>query len=232
VFTSAGSKTSVIFDVDGDGDLDIVTNEFNDYPLVLINDLNTKKTVNFVQVKLIGTSSNRTGLGARVTVNTTSSYTKWQDGKSGYLGQSDMPLYFGLGDDPVIQSIEVLWPSGIRQVITQGLESGKLIKIQEKAGDRFHRADPNVSGTTDLADAVSIFGYLFLGSDSLTCLESADVNNSGVINISDGIAILNWLFASGEEPAAPGPSTAPCGFDPDPTGSEGDLGCESYAPCR
>ena len=147
VFASAGSKSSVIFDVDGDGDLDIVTLEYNDFPQVLINDLNTQTKVNFVQIKLIGKSSNRGGLGARVTVTTADrhklarfpfrirtpgeSYTKWQDGKSGYLGQSDLPLYFGLGDNPEIQSIEVLWPSGIRQVIRHGLQSGKLIKIRE-----------------------------------------------------------------------------------------------------
>ena len=173
VFAAAGSKSSVIFDVDGDGDLDIVTLEFNDYPQVWINDLNTRKTVNFVQIKLIGVSSNRSGLGARVTVTTALgspsnngnngnkgnngkgnngnngkgkgnngrsvrpevvpgvSYTKWQDGKSGYLGQSDLPLYFGLDDNPNIHSIEVLWPSGKRQVIRNSLRSGRLIKIEE-----------------------------------------------------------------------------------------------------
>ena len=103
------------------------------------------------QIKLIGESSNRSGLGARVTVTTALgdrgdprkkgrpfrtgipgvSYTKWQDGKSGYLGQSDLPLYFGLGDNPGIHSIEVLWPSGIRQVMRHGLQSGTLIKIHE-----------------------------------------------------------------------------------------------------
>jgi hypothetical protein len=98
-------------------------------------------------------------------------------------------------------------------------------------GTLFHRADPNGSGTTDLSDAIAIFGYLFLGSDSPTCLESADANNSGAIDISDGVAILNWLFGSGEDPAAPGPATAPCGPDPDPSGSAGDLGCEAYSAC-
>jgi len=51
----------------------------------------------------------------------------------------------------------------------------------------FHRGDPNSSGMTDISDALTIFGYLFLGSDYPTRLESADVNNSGEIDISDGI---------------------------------------------
>jgi hypothetical protein len=97
---------------------------------------------------------------------------------------------------------------------------------------RFHRADPNSSGTTDLSDAIAIFGYLFLGSDSPACLESADVNNDATIDISDGVAILNWLFGSGEEPAAPGPAPSACGVDSDLVGSAGDIGCESYTACQ
>jgi hypothetical protein len=102
--------------------------------------------------------------------------------------------------------------------------------IPDECETLFHRGDPNSSGATDISDALSIFAYLFLGSDSPTCLESADVNNSGTIDISDGIAVLNWLFGSGEEPAAPGPAPAPCGVDPDP--AETDLGCEAYDACE
>jgi hypothetical protein len=53
-----------------------------------------------------------------------------------------------------------------------------------------------------------IFAYLFLGSESPTCLESADVNNSGASEILDGIDLLNWLFTGGAEPAA---APAACG---------------------
>jgi hypothetical protein len=97
---------------------------------------------------------------------------------------------------------------------------------------RFHRGDPNSSGTTDISDGIAIFGYLFLGNPAtLTCLESADANNDGTIDISDGIYLLNWLFVGGPEPAAPGPTGAPCGFDPDPPSSPGDLRCEGYSSC-
>jgi PKD domain-containing protein len=96
----------------------------------------------------------------------------------------------------------------------------------------FHRGDPNSSGDTDLSDSIDIFGFLFLGHPpALSCKESADVNNDGMIDISDGIYILEWLFLGGPEPAEPGPTGMPCGFDPDPLGFPGDLGCESYARC-
>ncbi|MBI4586936.1 MAG: hypothetical protein HY717_23230 [Planctomycetes bacterium] len=97
----------------------------------------------------------------------------------------------------------------------------------------FHRGDPNSSGTTDISDGIAIFGFLFLGDPpTLSCKESADANNDGTIDISDGIYLLSWLFTGGPEPAAPGPTGVPCGFDPDPPGSPGDLGCEGYAGCH
>jgi ELWxxDGT repeat protein len=98
---------------------------------------------------------------------------------------------------------------------------------------RFHRGDPDSSGTIDISDGITIFGFLFLGNPAtLSCKESADANNDGRIDISDGIYLLNWLFIGGPAPAAPGPTGMPCGFDPDPPGSPGDLGCGSYDPCN
>ncbi len=102
--------------------------------------------------------------------------------------------------------------------------------IPDECETRFHRGDPNSSGATDVSDAIAIFGYLFLGSPAtLSCRESADVNNDGTIDISDRIYLLSWLFTGGSEPAAPGPTGAPCGFDPDLPGSPGDIGCEAYS---
>ena len=78
----------------------------------------------------------------------------------------------------------------------------------------------------------AIFGFLFLEDPpALSCKESADANTDGIVDISDGISILERLFTGGPEPAAPGPTKSPCGIDPDPPGSPGDLGCESYIPC-
>ncbi|MBI4604881.1 MAG: VCBS repeat-containing protein [Planctomycetes bacterium] len=98
---------------------------------------------------------------------------------------------------------------------------------------QFHRGDPDASGRTDISDAIVVFGHLFLWDPTaLPCLESADADNDGAIDISDGIYLLRWLFTGGPEPAAPGPAAAPCGVDPDATGSPGDLGCAAYPPCQ
>lgn len=104
--------------------------------------------------------------------------------------------------------------------------------VRDDASVLFHRGDPNASGTIDISDGILIFGHLFLGGpEELPCRESADANNDGAIDISDGISILGFLFLGREEPALPGPTDAPCGPDPDPRGSPGDLGCDAYAPC-
>ena len=128
-----GSRSSVIFDLDGDGDLDIVTNDFNSEPMVLISNLTEKKKIHFIKVKLVGIKSNRSGLGAKVIVRAgTEVYTKVQDGKSGYLSQSLFPLYFGLGEVDQVDQIEVSWPSGSKQVIKGPVQTNRLIEIKEE----------------------------------------------------------------------------------------------------
>jgi len=133
VWGALGSRSSVIFDFDGDGDLDIITNDFNSEPMVLVSDLTTQATVNYLGVELIGTTSNRDGLGARVTVRAGDrSYTRANDGKSGYLSQSLIPLYFGLGEATTVDAIEVLWPSGGRQTVAGPIEANQRLRIEEQ----------------------------------------------------------------------------------------------------
>jgi hypothetical protein len=56
---------------------------------------------------------------------------KYLDGKSGYLSQSVLPLYFGLGDAQTIDRVEVDWPSGRKQVLTRDLQVNQTLKITE-----------------------------------------------------------------------------------------------------
>jgi len=122
----------VIFDLDKDGDLDIVTNDFNSEPMVLIRDLAQQKKFHWLKLVLVGTKSNRNGLGATVRLHANGqTYTRYNDGKSGYLSQSVLPLYFGLGDSPKIDRIEVDWPSGRKQVISKGVHENETLKIAE-----------------------------------------------------------------------------------------------------
>ncbi len=133
VWSPRGSRSSVIFDLDNDGDLDIVTNEFGNHPMVLLNSLrDSKPNLQYLKIRLKGTVSNRDGLGAIVKVIAGGqSYVKIMDGKSGYLSQSSYPLYFGLGDTESIEKIDISWPSGQLQIITGPIELNSLIEIEE-----------------------------------------------------------------------------------------------------
>ena len=118
IWGARGIRSAAIFDVDGDGDLDIVTNEFNAAPMVLVSNLTEKTRVRYVAVKLTGTTSNRDGLGAVVKVTAGgSTYTKVLDGNSGYLSHSLYPLYFGLGAARSVDGSRWLWPSGKKQSV-------------------------------------------------------------------------------------------------------------------
>ena len=132
VYGTRSSRSSVIFDLDDDGDLDIVVEDFNSEPMVLISDLSSRKQIHWIKVALEGTRSNRNGLGATVRVVAgAQTWTKYNDGKSGYLAQSALPLYFGLGDADRIDRIEVTWPSGQTQVLEKDLSINRLFTITE-----------------------------------------------------------------------------------------------------
>lgn len=134
VWGALGTRSSVIFDLDDDGDLDIVTNEFNSPPMMLISDLARKKPdLRYLKIDLQGTQSNRNGLGATVRVRAgDQDYTKVHDGQTGYLSQSDLPLYFGLADAGQVDSVEVVWPSGATQVIDGPIEVNRTLTVVER----------------------------------------------------------------------------------------------------
>jgi hypothetical protein len=74
----------------------------------------------------------------------------------------------------------------------------------------------------DLADAVTILGFLFWGGTSLGCLDAADANADGVLDIADAIRLLDMLFLGGQMVPPPYPA---CGSAP-------DLGCLEYPHCK
>jgi hypothetical protein len=133
MLAARGSRSAVALDLDGDGDLDIVTNEFNGGPQVLVSDLAQRHVVHYLKVRLRGTRSNRAGLGAQVTVVLPDGrrLLKLLDGKSGYLSQSDLPLYFGLAGADHAASIDVRFPSGRRQSVAGPINTGQTIDILE-----------------------------------------------------------------------------------------------------
>ena len=90
---------------------------------------------------------------------------------------------------------------------------------------RFQRGEINSEGGVDLADAIYLFNWLFLGGPSPACLKAADVNDSGVRpDVSDPVYLLGFLFLGSPPPPAP---FGDCGKDPTPD----EVPCESNPPC-
>ena len=119
-------------DYDNDGDLDLLMTT-NGGPAVLWK--NESDTPNrYLRVKTVGTSSNRDGIGAKVTVQIAGGRL-WRRVKSGssYCSQSELPLTFGLGRSDKILSLEVLWPSGSVDKLTN-LAPDQRIVIREGKG--------------------------------------------------------------------------------------------------
>ena len=102
-------------DFDGDGDLGMLITVNHGRPLLLRNNGGNRKR--WLSVHLVGTSSNRRGIGAKLYVKVAGKTSYWEYGTQGsYLSQSAPEAWFGLGDQDEAESLTVHWPSGMRQV--------------------------------------------------------------------------------------------------------------------
>jgi hypothetical protein len=120
-----------IGDINNDGRIDAVVSTNGGAPHVLMN--MTETSNHWTTLQLVGHKSNRDGIGAQVKV-TTKLGSQWATvtTSSGYMSASDPRVHFGLGAANTIERIEIRWPSGIQQVLTQQ-KPDRQITIEELA---------------------------------------------------------------------------------------------------
>ena len=123
------SRGAAFGDFDNDGAVEIAVNNQNEPPSLL------KQAVNppghWVLLKLVGTRSNRSAIGALVKL-VAGGHEQSGEVRSGgsYLSQSDLRLHFGLGAATTVDRLEIAWPSGTRQVL-QNQKCDRILTIEE-----------------------------------------------------------------------------------------------------
>lgn len=119
-------------DFDNDGDIDIAVNVRGDYPVLLRNDGGNRN--HWLEVFLIGTQSNRDGIGSSLKL-VSEGFVEVEQAKGGtsYMSASDPRIHFGLGKRTRIDSLEVSWPSGHVDRVTN-VPVDQIIAVKEGTG--------------------------------------------------------------------------------------------------
>jgi len=126
------SRGLAVADFDNDGSVDVVISDIDGSPMLLHN--SGVPGNHWVSFELSGTKSNRLALGARITL-TAAGVTQTDEVRSGgsYLSQSDLRLHFGLASATRIDSVEIRWPSGAVEKLTN-LPSDHFYSVLEGSG--------------------------------------------------------------------------------------------------
>jgi enediyne biosynthesis protein E4 len=118
-----------VADFNGDGRLDLVVLVLGAPAELWKNESQPERT--WLIVRLVGTRSNRDGIGARVIVG---NQVRTMTTAVGYASSSHAGLHFGLGTATEVDRLEVQWPSGTRQIL-EHVKANQVVEIQE-TGDR------------------------------------------------------------------------------------------------
>ena len=127
------SRGATFADYDLDGDIDIVVTNSNTAPRLLRNDGGNRK--NWLQIRLTATNGSTDAIGARVKI-TTGTLTQTREVRSGdgYLSQQDLTLHFGIGDSEQVDSIEVQWQTGAKQLIGS-VPANQVLSLEENGDE-------------------------------------------------------------------------------------------------
>jgi hypothetical protein len=127
----AAHRGAAFGDLNNDGRIDAVVAVLNGAPEIMMN--RTTNANHWILLNLVGVKSNRDGLGAKVKITTALGLQYNQATTAvGYNSSSDKRVHFGLGSATSLDRIEIAWPSGIKQVLTN-VKADQILTVKEAA---------------------------------------------------------------------------------------------------
>ena len=123
------SRGASFADYDNDGDVDVLVMNMNERPSLLRNDYAGGN--NWLSVALDGRASNRSAIGATVTVAVNGRrQSRAVVSQASYYSHDDLRLHFGLGSDRTVDRVDVRWPNGMTQTVTN-VPARQVLRITE-----------------------------------------------------------------------------------------------------
>ena len=197
--SSAEGRGLVAFDYDNDGDLDLLSANYQGPPDLYEN---RSQVQNWLKVELYGDHSNRNGIGAIVQVTAgQETYLRQNDGVE-FLGQSIKPLHFGVADAQIAAQISVMWPDGAETVVEDvpvnqqiTIEKNPITGLSEKAiqnPQRFRLLSnyPNpFNGNTNLRFETGDAGIVEI---RITNILGQQIYQSSFQAGAGGVHLFNW----------------------------------------
>jgi len=202
-----GSYGAAWADYDRDGDLDLAVAKTEGYTNALFR--NTGNRNHWLALTLQGGQSNRSGIGAVVRARAIIDgnvvrQMRQVTAQTGYCGQNDLAVHFGLGDAAVADTVRIEWPSGTVQILTEVAADQYMTVVEECCGaftgGETGNADCDQQGKRNLSDITALITRVYIEPGMPLCCEKNGNTNGdgeGKISLSDITGLIDFVYING-----------------------------------